>query len=290
MDATLTPPVATFYQVIDQAPMPRRADRAAGGTLPARAAQYCDAATQASAFGWWAYPPIALSLAWDGEQVHWTWPDHGAWLPLEAAQCPGLRPRYDAAAPGHLRGTAPPLLTALAEPGVVQVWTGLFARTAPGWSLLVRAPANLPPAPGYVAYEGIVEADRWFGPVFTNIRLTRTDMPVRLRPDVPFLQLQPLPRAAYAEATLAAMQTLSLGDFDWEAYEQSVAGPALRGDRATGQYAVAARRRRRGECPFAGLTSAEPAPVASVARPGTGNRPAGAGRALAPAIPAGPAG
>jgi hypothetical protein len=249
MDQTASAPIARFYRVIDQAPMPVRADRAAAGTLPARAAQHCDAVTQASAFGWWAFPPIEMSLVWDGEQVHWTWAGHDSWLPLEAAQCPGLRPRYDEAAPDHLRGTAPPMLTALAEPGVVQVWTGLFARTAPGWSLLVRAPANLPPAPGYVAYEGIVEADRWFGPVFTNLRITRTNVTVRLRPELPFLQLQPLPRAAYAAATLGAMETYSLGDFDWKAYEYSVAGPALRGDPA--QYTLAARRRRHAECPVA---------------------------------------
>ena len=250
-------PVARFYRVIDQAPAPRRADRAGGGTLPVRAAQYCDAVSQASGFGWWIYPPLAISLVWDGAQVHWTYPGQDSWLPLEAAQFPHLRPRYDAAVPAHLRGTAPPFLTALAEPGVVQIWTGLFARTAPGWSLLVRAPANLPPAAGYVAYEGIVEADRWFGPLFTNIRLTRTDVAVRLRPDVPFIQVQPLPRAAYAEATLAAMALVpGLDDFspaDWADYETAVAGPALRGDRATGQYAVAARKRRRAECPFAAL-------------------------------------
>ncbi len=38
---------------------------------------------------------------------------------------------------------------------------------------------------------------------------------------------------------------------DWQDYETAVAGPALRGERATGQYAIAARRRRRGECPYA---------------------------------------
>ena len=248
-------PVVRFYRVIEQVRPPQRADRAGGGTLPVRAAQYCDAVTQASGFGWWIYPPLAISLVWDGTEVHWTYPGQESWLPLEAAQFPHLRQHYDAAAPTHLRGTAPPLLTALAEPGVVQVWTGLFARTAPGWSLLVRSPANLPPAAGYVAYEGIVEADRWFGPLFTNIRLTRTDTAVRLRPDVPFIQVQPLPRAAYAEATLEAMALVpGLEDFspaDWADYEAAVAGPALRGDRSTGQYAVAARKRRRSECPFA---------------------------------------
>jgi len=41
-----------FYRAIAQARPPQRADHAAGGTLPAWAAQYCDAVTQASGFGW----------------------------------------------------------------------------------------------------------------------------------------------------------------------------------------------------------------------------------------------
>jgi hypothetical protein len=52
----------------------------------------------------------------------------------------------------------------------VQIWSGLIARTAPGWSLLIRPPANLPRLPGLDAYEGLVETDRWFGPLFTNHR------------------------------------------------------------------------------------------------------------------------
>src|SRR5271165_4415203 len=34
------------------------------------------------------------------------------------------------------------------------------------------------------------------------LRLTRTDVPVRFRADFPLLQVQPLPRAVYADATL----------------------------------------------------------------------------------------
>ena len=56
-------------------------------------------------------------------------------------------------------------------------------------------------------YEGIVETDRWFGPLFTNLRFTRTDVPVRLRADFPLAQVQPLPRLAYADSTLAATDT-----------------------------------------------------------------------------------
>ena len=37
------------------------------------------------------------------------------------------------------------------EPGCLQIWTGLMARTAPGWSLLVRPPANLASPGGYIS-------------------------------------------------------------------------------------------------------------------------------------------
>ena len=42
------------------------------------------------------------------------------------------------------------------------------------------------------------------GPLFTNLRFTRSHVPVRLRADFPLAQVQSLPRIAYADATLGA--------------------------------------------------------------------------------------
>jgi hypothetical protein len=130
-----------------------------------------------------------------------------------------------------------------------------MARTAPGWSLLVRPPANLPSPAGYSLYEGIVETDRWFGPLFTNLRLTRTHVPVRLRADFPFLQVQPLQQIAYADATLSATGTTDdmteLTAADWADYENTIAIPNASPRRSLGAYAVATRKRARGGCPFA---------------------------------------
>jgi hypothetical protein len=113
---------------------------------------------------------------------------------------PGFADQFDAAAPDDIKGFSPPFVGALQEPGVVQIWSGLVARTAPGWSLLVRGPANLPRNLAYEVYEGIVETDRWFGPLFTNIRLTRTNVPVELNPELPFMQVQPVNRELYGNA------------------------------------------------------------------------------------------
>ncbi len=248
-----TSPDVRFYRVIESARLPQRADRSAVGTLPVRAVRYCDAITSATGFGWWAFAPMDLSLMWDGADIFWTYAGVERWLPLAAAQFPHLGPRFDAVAPECLRGCAPPMLTAIPEPGVLQIWTGLFARTAPGWSLLVRAPANLPLPGGYVAYEGIVETDRWFGPLFTNIRLTRTHSPIQLRADFPLLQIQPVPRRLYTDAVLDDMRTApSLNDLnaaDWEDYHASIAEPSSRPERPFGGYATEGRRLRKSGCP-----------------------------------------
>jgi hypothetical protein len=241
-------PLVTLHRMIPGARAPQRADRTAGGTLPARAAQYCEAVTAAAAFGWYVFAPLPFSLLWDGRALRWTWPDADRWLPLGAAQYPGYARAFDAVAPAALRGCSPPLLTALPEPGLVQIWTGLFARTAPDWSLLVRAPANMPRAAAWDVFEGIVETDHWFGPLFVNLRLTRTDTPIDFDPDVPLLQVQPLPRPVYRAETLDRMAVIdgpsALAPRDWADYERSVIRPV--DDRALpGRYAVAARRRRK---------------------------------------------
>lgn len=247
------PPHATFYRLIDGARMPQRADRSAAGTLPTRASRHCDAVTTAASFGWWLFPPIDFSLLWDGDDIYWTWGDRTDWLLLSTAQFPDFANQFDAVAPHAGQGCSPPFLTALPEPGLVQIWSGLIARTAPDWSLLIRPLANMPQRGGYALYEGVVETDRWFGPLFTNLRLTRTHAPVRFQSDFPFAQVQPLPRVAYADETMDAVTHIpQLGELtsrDWDDYIHTVVKPNDDPERPHGQYAVAARRRRKGVCP-----------------------------------------
>lgn len=251
-----TDPVVEFFRMLPQSRAPKRADRSAAGYLPSRAMRYCDPLTSATGFGYWVFPPMDMSLMWDGEQVFWSYGAAKGWLPLSgtaagAVQFPNYAAAFDAIAPAELRGYSPPFLTALPELGGVQIWTGLLAKTCPGWSLSVRPPVNLPAIPGLVAWEGIIETDFWFGPLFTNVRLTHTDAPVRLRANVPLLQLQPIPQVAYREETLAAMacrDTAELTADDWTRLGEVLLpspDPQLR----QGSYAVAARKRR--ACPVA---------------------------------------
>lgn len=252
-------PLVRFHCLIDQARPPQRADRSAAGTLPTRACRYCEPVTSASAFGWWIFPPLDITLLWDGADIFWRYGNVQDWLPLQpAAQFPDFAATFDRAVPDRVRGYSPPLLTALPEPGLLQVWTGVTARTAAGWSLLLRAPANLPATGGYVLYEGIVESDRWFGPLFTTMRLTRSHMPVRLRSDYPLLQAQPLPRLAYSDCALESITLRQgLGDVqrsDWDDYFATVVVPNQDLGRTFGRYAIACRRRAK-----AGAGIADPA-------------------------------
>lgn len=249
-------PIVTFYRMIEAARPPNRADRSGLGSLPTRAYRHCDAVTTAAGFGWHLYPPTDFSLFFDGSRVVWTCPALDAWLPLGAAQFPDFAASFDDAVPEAVRGYSPPFLTAIQEPGVVQVWTGLLGRTAPGWSLLVRSLANLPSRAGCEPFEGIVETDHWFGPLFTNFRLTRTDHPVVFHANEPFLQVQPIPQAAYADAVLGQADFVpgmaSFTDADWTDYQATIVTPNQDPEHMPGSYAAAARRRRR--CPHAAAT------------------------------------
>ena len=245
------PPLVTFYRFIPDCRMPQRADSSAAGSLPTRAFRYCEAIRMASAFGWYVFPPIRVSFMWDGgTDITWTYQGADDWYPLKTAQFPGFAEQFDAAAPDDIKGFSPPFVGALQEPGVVQIWSGLVARTAPGWSLLVRGPANLPRSLAYEVYEGIVETDRWFGPLFTNIRLTRTNVPVELNPELPFMQVQPVNRELYGNALEQFELVTDLAHLrpeEWNAFQTTVVRPNVEPHRQQGQYAVAARRRRKQE-------------------------------------------
>ena len=185
-----------FHRLIEQARPPQRADRAAAGTLPTRAYRYCDAVTSAAGYGWWLFPPMDLQLIWDGHDVFWYFDGAPDWMPLSpSAQFPDFSETFDCRAPddaARLRTSVPDVSARAWHPADLDRADG--SHRSEDWSLLIRAPANLASPGGYSLYEGIVETDRWFGPLFTNLRLTQTHKPVHLRADFPLVQVQPLPR------------------------------------------------------------------------------------------------
>src|SRR5260221_13419307 len=141
-----------------------------------------------------------------------------------------------------VRFPAPCYSAAVPEPGIVQLWTGLFVESAENWSILVRPPANLPRNLAYDLYEGIVESDRWFGPLFTNLRLIKTDVPIHFSTETPLLQVQPLHRSTYAEDVSNRFGLVrALADFpaqSWTRYEANIVKPKMEATRPVGTYAA----------------------------------------------------
>jgi hypothetical protein len=144
-------------------------------------------------------------------------------------------------------------LTAVPEPGIVQLWTGLMVGSAEDWSILVRPPANLPRNLAFDLYEGIVETDRWFGPLFTNLRLIKTDVPIHFSTETPLLQVQPLHRSTYDDEVsnrFGVVADMAAFPADaWSRYEETIVKPNVAPVRPVGTYASSVRRRRRGGCP-----------------------------------------
>lgn len=248
-------PLVTFYRFVPQAPLPVRADRSAVGTLPTRAYRFCEAVATASGLGYYIFPPMNFSLMWDGMRILWRWAEQPDWEPLQVVQFPDFRTYFDSLAPDDIKEFSPPFVSAMREPGIVQIWSGLAARTRPGVSLMLRAPINVPRVQHYEVFEGIIETDSWFGPVFNNFRLTKTDTPVEFNTEEPFMQAIPLPREAYDETLYNDYELVSelkhLREEEWRAFHHTVVRPNTQEVRPRGQYAVAARRRRRGAKPAA---------------------------------------
>jgi len=168
-------------------------------------------------------------------------------------QYPHFSQQFDQIAPANVRGFSPTFLAPSIQPGGLQVWTGCIAKTAPGWSLLVRGVANLSSSASYSMFEGIVETDVWFGPLFNNVRIIKTDVPIEFRSDVPFLQVQPVRKEVYRDNFLQNFRVKDLTQLspeNWEAFHRTVVTPNVDPERKKGQYAVAARKRAHHTAPF----------------------------------------
>jgi len=240
-------PLVEFFQLVPSTNPPRRADKSVGGVIPARALRYCEAITSASAFGWYIFLPISFKIVWDGQDMVWTYDAADEWMPLtrDAVQYPGFREKFDQAAPPGAQGFSPPFLTPSIQPGGLQIWTGCIAKTAPGWNLLVRGVANLSHSLAYQMLEGMIETDTWFGPLFDNVRILKTDVPIEFRNDVPFLQVQPVRKEICSDKFLQNFSVKEMGQLskeNWDSFRRTVVAPNVAEDRKRGQYAVSVRK------------------------------------------------
>ena len=114
----------------------------------------------------------------------------------------------------------------------MQLWSGMVARTSPGWNLLIRPLPNFPRAGGYDLFEGIIQSDRWFGPLFTESSFYANARSDKVAPRSSIAQLQLLPGRAFSEETLDAMNVISsisdLGERDWNDWISTVVEPNSR--------------------------------------------------------------
>jgi hypothetical protein len=194
----------TFRSCIPEAVAPEAASPTLFGSASFRAATHCEPFRSATSYGWYLRPPTSFHLRWSGSSFSWLPTGGRNWIPVSNVPAKSL---------GSLRGVASadfpmlelPILSALPEPGIIQVWTGLAACTPPGWGLLVTGVANLPGHPAYEVLEGIIETDWFHGPVLTNLRFRRTDEIVHIEHRHPLLMARPIRHECYAAETLKAM-------------------------------------------------------------------------------------
>lgn len=205
--------------------------------MPIRAHWGCLPLRRASAFGWHLFPPIRFSLMWNGgSELLWAYAGAENWLPLHVAHIPGFPTLFDRAAPFELRPFAPPFLVALGQTGIVQVWTGLFAQSVPGWKLLIRSPANAARSKSYEIFESLLDMQGRLSPLFMKIHVLRTNAPIEFDPDSPVAQLQPL-QSAIAESAFDDFKVIAgIEKFtaaDWADFRNAVAARSSYGAKVT---------------------------------------------------------
>jgi hypothetical protein len=241
-------PIVTFYKIVEGARDPARASGDWMGSMPLRAYKYCDPLVVASSFGWYLFPPVDFGLHWDGVSFKWNVGGGNQWYPLHMAQIPGSARTFQENSGKSSEDHLPPFLVALPESGIVQIWSGYAAATRRGWSLLVRGPVNLSASRDYQCLEGMVESDWWNGPIFSNIRFTKTDSLVFFRKDEPLFQVQPIPQQAYGDPILSTATTIKSPaewpEKAWESYRTAIM-PDDKRSGLPGSYAKCARKRRR---------------------------------------------
>ena len=247
-------PTVTFYGAIPGCRAPMRADPSVLGTLPSRGFQYCEALRAASSFGWYVFPPIDFTLQWDGSAGHLDLPRREGLVSAHQRAVPGLsggiRPRGAQATARFRAAVSHRGSGAGHRPGLDRAVRRKRARTGAFWCARRRTCRAASPID---LYEGIVETDRWFGPLFTNLRLIKTDVPIHFSTETPLVQVQPLHRSTYAEEVSNRFGVVAdLADFPGRRVvalraDHRQAEPRPRAP--VGGYAASVRRRRRSGCP-----------------------------------------
>jgi len=175
---------------------PRPARPEGDGTLPLQQARYCEPSRHANARGYWIFLPMSFTVRWHGgHEYDISFDDAVTWYDLDQVAYSDSFQAWDAAAPDNCKGYCPPFVSATAIQGMIQIWTGWFARTREGYSLAVRPPPNIPPSPHYTILSGDIETDTWFGPLIDNVRINTSVRNIKFDAALsPFIQVEPYRR------------------------------------------------------------------------------------------------
>lgn len=236
----------TFYKCYRDAPEIIQADKSALGTMPAAAFQYCEAMRTASSYGYHVFPPRDVHLNFDGKEVFFY--EDGQWFPVKATNFGGeFSEQWNTMAPPEFEDLDPPFLTELFVPGLVQIWSGYFVATEPGWSINIRPVVNFDTRSSFSCFEGIVETDSFKPmPLFMNIKLNVTGREIFIPKYKPYFQVQPVQQTSYKfKGSKAVSVDMSDGDaFPWDSYENTVRVKNGMQFSTPGRYAVETRKNK----------------------------------------------
>ncbi|WP_341368745.1 DUF6065 family protein [Yoonia sp. BS5-3] len=242
--------IVKFFKVYPHATTPLIADTSALGNNPTGAFQYCEPLRKASAFGWYVFPAKQAEVIFDGTDLYYA--DDGQWQPLQNVTLgQEFLDDWQSKAPEAAKGFAPSFMQAAFVPGVLQVWSGILVSTKEDWISLVRPVANANFYGALQCYDGVVETDAYGPwPLFINVRVTKSDVPIILDPNRPLFQLQVLPRTAFEaqtrQADIADEEAVGLGltSAEWDGFTGTVRKADFRENkgRRVGEYAINARK------------------------------------------------
>ena len=99
--------------------------------MPAAAFQYCQAMRDASAFGWYVYPPKDIHLLFDGKEAFFY--ENEQWFPVKSTNFDDedFRSYWQSAAPEDLRDMDPPFLSELFVPAPSRSGPAISSAHAP---------------------------------------------------------------------------------------------------------------------------------------------------------------
>jgi hypothetical protein len=259
----MTEPIAAqdtvkFFRAYPNAISPMRADKAALGVMPTMAYRHCEPMRTASSFGWYIFPPEDIWLKWNGADILYKNGDD--WEQLKPTNLPGFVDYWNEHAPEELHDMPPPFISPLPVRGIVQVWSGLLCATKPDWSVLVRPVVNIKSSNMYTCFEGLVEADRFQPfPLFVNMQLHATDVPIQILKVSPLFQVQPLLRGTYGDEAHTFSERVGLGEqddglpamaaHDWVGYRNTIRLEIPDEPSEPGRYTKATRKRTKHEEP-----------------------------------------